>query len=59
MTLEELAAIRGGFYTPPLRVRGTVAKPLFRVAFLNTPEHAVAIEIRGEAELLVGVDPKA
>lgn len=54
MNLEQLAAQHGGFWSTPVTIRGTDAKPQARIAFLNQPENSVGLEIRGEAVLLVG-----
>ena len=54
MNLDELAQTHQGFYSAPVILKGTKANPLVRVAWLNAPEHAMGVEIRGEADIFVG-----
>ncbi len=58
MNLEELAALYGGLYKdrPPTLIKGTKAKPLYRVADFNTP-YVWGSEINGEATANQGLVP--
>ena len=49
MTLEEVAAKHGGFYTSPVVIGGTKKKPTARIAWVNGVKDGFVLEINSEA----------